>query len=102
MAYDLGDHSTPLRHGPVMANVMPGLWRFANIQFPFLGSKQAPAHSEPVKSPEKPFVPDRTTLFSANLKISPSGLSPWRYSLPLPSAQRTSPPKGSRRRCRAR
>jgi len=29
-----------------MANVTPGLWRLANSQRPFLGSKVAPAHSE--------------------------------------------------------
>jgi len=40
--------SAPLRHGPVMANVTPGDWMFANSQLPFLGSNVAPAHSEPV------------------------------------------------------
>jgi hypothetical protein len=42
----------PRDQGPVMAKVTPGLWMLTNSQLPALGSKVAPAHSEPVKSPE--------------------------------------------------
>jgi RNA polymerase sigma-70 factor, ECF subfamily len=42
----------PRRHGPVMANVTPGVWMLTNSQLPFIGSKVAPAHSELLKSPE--------------------------------------------------
>lgn len=41
-------YRAPLRQGPVMAKVIPGLWMLANSQLPFLGSKVAPAHSLPV------------------------------------------------------
>lgn len=34
------------RQGPVIANVMPGLWTFTKSQLPFVGSKTEPAHSE--------------------------------------------------------
>src|SRR4051812_4701625 len=81
-----------------MANVTPGLWMLANSQFPFFGSNVAPAHSDPVKSPEYPFDAwysgGNTTLFWANAKILPSGVSPWRNSRPLPSSHRTRPPRG--------
>ena len=46
-AAPLGLRAHPCFHGPVMAKVMPGLCRFANSQFPFFGSKVAPAHSLP-------------------------------------------------------
>jgi hypothetical protein len=35
-----------------------------------------------------------TMLLAANRKISPSGVSPWRYSIPDPSSQSTMPPRG--------
>jgi hypothetical protein len=38
-------YSDPLRHGPVIANVMPGVWMFANSQLPLRGSNVEPAHS---------------------------------------------------------
>ena len=37
-----GQPSGPLRQGPVMAKVMPGVWMFTNIQSPW---KVAPANS---------------------------------------------------------
>ena len=40
--------SAPLRHGPVMAKVMPGDCALAKSQLPFFGSKVEPHHSEPV------------------------------------------------------
>src|SRR5688572_20999254 len=70
----------------------------ANSQLPFLGSKVAPAHSEPVKSPEYPLVVwysgGSTMLFSAKRKIVPSGVRPCMYSRPLPSSHSTRPPRG--------
>src|SRR5690606_41988597 len=79
-----GGQRAPRRQGPVMAKVIPGLCRFTNSQSPSWGSKVAPAHSEPVKSPASPLVRSnrdgRTTLFSAKRKSSPSGVSPCRYA----------------------
>src|SRR5688572_12926939 len=68
-------YSEPFAHGPVMANVIPGVKLLTNSHLPD-GSNVAPAHSAPRKSPDRPFrSPLSTTLLTANGNIWPSSVN---------------------------